>query len=145
MLYLFLQLWEIMINGIEAFLYYLLVKKKMKAKEMPYRPQKITLFLCCQVALLYVFNHFGVSTLITIGFFDIVRFLFTIYFFYAPLFPCLFWIIIYTILCMLADMMTILLPTVLANVNVNTILLGGAFRIPITFAYISLLSLFIFW
>lgn len=35
MLYLFLQLWEIMINGIEAFLYYLLVKKKMKAKEMP--------------------------------------------------------------------------------------------------------------
>ena len=34
MLYLFLQLWEIMINGIEAFLYYLLVKKKMKAKEM---------------------------------------------------------------------------------------------------------------
>lgn len=144
MLYLFLQLWEIMINGIEAFLYYLLVKKKIKAKEMPYRSQKITLFLCCQVALLYVFNHFGVSTLITIGFFDIVRFLFTIYFFYAPLFPCLFWIIIYTILCMLADMMTILLPTVLANVNVNTILLGGAFRIPITFAYISLLSLFIF-
>lgn len=68
MLYLFLQLWEIMINGIEAFLYYLLVKKKMKAKEMPYRSQKITLFLCCQVALLYVFNHFGVSTLITIGF-----------------------------------------------------------------------------
>ena len=59
-----------------------------------------------------MFNHFGVSTLITIGFFDIVRFLFTIYFFYAPLFPCLFWIIIYTILCMLADMMTILLPTV---------------------------------
>ena len=72
MLYLFLQLWEIMINGIEAFLYYLLVKKKMKAKEMPYRSQKITLFLCCQVALLYVFNHFGVSTLITIGFFDIL-------------------------------------------------------------------------
>ena len=69
MLYLFLQLWEIMINGVEAFLYYLLVKKKMKAKEMPYRSQKITLFLCCQVALLYVFNHFGVSTLITIGFF----------------------------------------------------------------------------
>ena len=48
MLYLFLQLWEIMINGVEAFLYYLLVKKKMKAKEMPYRSQKITLFLCCQ-------------------------------------------------------------------------------------------------
>lgn len=144
MLYLFLQLWEILINGIEAFLYYVLIKSKMKPKEIPYRSQKITLFLCCQVALLYAFNHFGASTLFTISFFDIVRFLFTIYFFYSPLFSCLFWIIIYTILCMLADMMTILLPTVLANVNVNTILLGGAFRIPITFAYICLLSLFIF-
>ena len=94
MLYLFLQLWEIMINGIEAFILSA-GQKENEGKRNAIPLQKITLFLCCQVALLYVFNHFGVSTLITIGFFDIVRFSFTIYFFYAPLFPCLFWIIIY--------------------------------------------------
>jgi len=46
---------------------------------------------------------------------------------------------------MLADMMTILLPTVLANVNVNTILLGGAFTYTDHFClYQSAVALYLF-
>lgn len=141
----FLHSWEILINTFEALLFFVLISNKLSEKKhITHIKKKETICLLFLILLLSIFNFNNVSTLFIIPFFFFLHLIFALYFFSSPIFFQIFWITLYSILCIFSDMITMIIPSTFSNVNLQEAFKGGAFRIQTTIIYIVLLSVFIF-
>lgn len=102
--------------------------------------------MVCMVTVFYHFiflNQMKVSIFYTVFYGIIVHFLITMIFTNSSLFSQFFYVILYSIYALLADVVSAMLPVVLFHENINRVLSGGWVRAVFTLVYLILLGVLI--
>ncbi len=137
------NIWELIINIIEALLFCLLLNQKLERKDINHLYCKQFTILFIQSILLYIMNQLNISPLLVILGFTVLHYVFAHIFFLSANIIKLFWVIVYTIASLTADAITTIIPTHLLNYNIESLLAGGTLRLPFTLLYIALLTIMI--
>lgn len=137
------NIWEFIINILEALLFCLLLNQKLERKEFEHLYLKQFIVLFIQSILLYVLNQLNISPLLVLLSFAVLHYIFALFFFLSSNIIKLFWVIIYTIATITADALTTIIPTKLLNYDIKLLLAGGTLRLPFTLVYITLLAIII--
>lgn len=137
------MIWEFIIIILEAFLFFLLINKKLTQKNINhiYKLQGFTLVLSS--LLLLLLNQLNTSTLITVSLGLFVHFVIVSLFFSANTFSRLFWVILYTVFAIISDSLAVVIPVYIFHIDINHLLSSGLLRIIFTLVYILLLTIFI--
>ena len=93
--------------------------------------------------ILFFLNQMKVSIFYTVFYGIIVHFLITMIFTNSSLFSQFFYVILYSIYALLADVVSAMLPVVLFHENINRVLSGGWVRAVFTLVYLILLGVLI--
>lgn len=139
------NLWEYFINFAELILFVLFISSKLsQPAPMKHRLQKQFVFLSLCFFIQCILNLLDISSLITIlviCFFDIC---FVLIFYADPPGMKIFWSSMYSVICMVAEHITLLIPHIFSKVNIHALLLGGKLRVPFTLLYITLIAVLVF-
>ena len=142
---LFYNTWEFLIITLEMILFYIFVAGKLSPKKLStttYTAQFI--FLSVQAILTYLCNRNSLSTLITILLSLILNVVFVLIFFQGTFIFRFFCGTIFSVICLFAEYLTILIPQLFSNLNIQEILAGGTLRVPFSALYITLIAVFVF-
>lgn len=140
-----LLLWECFINLMEILLFYLFLYTKLERKDGYKHPFSLQLFfLSGQFLLICILNQFDISSLIMICSFCLLDIVFAVLFYQDTIIMRIFWGGIYSVICLVAEYITILVPQSISNIEAPELLLGGVLRIPFTLLYITLIAIFVF-
>lgn len=130
---------------LEVFLLYIFVHSRFTFRSTSLINKILqVLFLATHVAIIYICNLLGVSSLITILLALCMDTLFTYCFFKVSFFYSLFYGIAYSSICMIAEYITLMTPLVIGNIPMEDMLVGGILRLPISFTYITMIAVFVF-
>ena len=139
-------LWECLINFIEIFLFFIFIQTRLHIKTNCSNIRlKQMVMLSLQFFVLCVLNFWDLSSMLTIGIscaFDIV---FALFFFEDLLVMRMFWGGMYSIICLIAEYITISVPQTFSHVTSRDVLFGGALRMPFTLLYIALIAVSVFF
>ena len=137
--------WELIINILEALLFFVLMNKKLNRKTSinTLKPKQY-IFLCLQILLLSLFNYMNISTIISVITLGSLHFVFALFFYSDTIHKKLFWVVIYTIISIFSDGLTLFIPQLFFGIDELSLLMGGSLRTPFTLLYISIFTLFIF-
>lgn len=139
------SIWEYLINFLEICLFFLFENMKLhRSLKIKHIFQKQCLFLFFQYSILCVLNHLALSSLLTVALSCILDLLFVLLFYQDSVLMRLFWGFMYSVICMIAEYITILIPQTFSNVTSSEVLLGGELRIPFTLLYIALITVLVF-
>ncbi len=134
------KIWELIINLLEVFIIYILFNNRLDRKDIPHSTRWQAITLISQALLLFLFNHLSIHILFTQIFFIILHFVYAKIFFRSSNLVTIFWVIIFTVIVIAADTLTVMIPTRLFNIDVTHILAEGTLRIPFTLMYIFILA-----
>ena len=140
-----LPLWEYFINFMEISLFYLFINQKLHSR-FPFPHYRLLQFSFLSVRFLAqcVMNSFSLPIFIALSVSCFLEILFTLLFFKDPALVKIFWGFMYTVICMVADYLTLSIPQIFSDISSLEILMGGNFRIPFSMLYISLIAMIIF-
>ncbi len=136
------NLWEFVINLLEILILYIVFNNKLERKAISNSTKLQFFTLLSQAILLFVLNHIGVNILFTQVILIILHFIYAKIFFKESNFTIIFLVIAFTAICILADTLTVMIPTRLFKIDVSHILTEGSLRIPFTLMYIFFLAFF---
>lgn len=136
--------WEILINTLETALFFFYSSKKFHPKEFKNRGIKISLSFLLLTLLLSALNFLSVNSIIMVVLFFVLNFLYVYIFHSGTLTSKCIFVALFCLARMLADTLTILIPSYLFHVKVEKLLPLGALRYPGTLIYISILTFFTF-
>lgn len=142
----FQSIWELFINVLEVILFYIFVRLKLKNQKkttLSYILQFV--YLVDWIFITYICNHSNLSSLVTIVFSLFISIIYAILFFKDTIIHCLFWASIYSVICIVSEYITMLIPQVFTQLSIKEILAGGDLRIPFSLLYIALISVFVFY
>lgn len=137
------NLWELIINILEASVFYFLLNIKLEKKVIKHSYFKQTVMLLAQSVFLYLLNRLHISPLPVIFIMTFFSYIWAAVFFSSPNSLKLFWTIVYAISTMTADALTTIIPTKLFHYQIQDLLVDGSVRIPFTLVYIALLAMII--
>ena len=140
-----LTLWEYFINLMEISLFYLFINQKLTS-DSPFPHYQLIQFSFLSIRFLIqcMMNSFSLPIFITLSVSCFLEILFALLFFENPTLVKFFWGFMYTVICMLADYLTLFIPQIFSNISSLEILMGGNFRLPFSMLYISLIAMIIF-
>lgn len=138
--------WEIFINFSESFLFFIFINAKMHPQKNSFSfHRKQILFLFSQTALTCFCNFFNIPTLITVLLSLVSNIAFAVIFYINPFILKIFWGSIYSVICIFAEYITMLIPQTFSTINPDEMLAGGRLRIPMSLLYIALIAVFVFF
>ena len=86
----------------------------------------------------------NISTIISVITLGSLHFVFALFFYSDTIHKKLFWVVIYTIISIFSDGLTLFIPQLFFGIDELSLLMGGSLRTPFTLLYISIFTLFIF-
>lgn len=134
-------MWELFINILEGFNFFLLLNGKLYKKNIEHIYIKQLLTLLPQAALVFIFNILNIPPVITILLFVFFHYIYACIFFESAHIMSIFWVIIYAGSTIVADALTTIIPTKLFNISIDSLLIRGSLRVPFTLVYITLLTI----
>lgn len=136
-------LWELIINILEAAIFFLLLNGKLNKKNIEniYTKQALTLIL--QATLLFIMNITNAPPLLIILTVIFAHYLYACIFFDSSHIVSLFWVIIFTIINVISDALLTIIPTKILHFDIESIILGGKLRIPFTLLYITVFTIIV--
>lgn len=144
-MYLNTYLWEYIVNVIEILLFYFYVRAMFQTA-LQYRHQVVwqILFLVLYGILMFMLNYFQISTFITILLSCFIDILYVSVFYAASAVRRIFWGSIYSVICLISEYITFLIPRTIYPAVSSALLPGGELRIPFTLLYLSLIAVCVF-
>ena len=122
---LFWKVWEFWVVGIESFLFFLLMNRKLELRKYTgIRGTESLVWMIYSIGL-WILNQRQMSTVVTVFYALVLHFVITCVFTKAPLFLQFFYVILYSTYALLADVVSAMLPVVLFHENINQVLSGG--------------------
>lgn len=129
---LFWKVWEFWVVGIESFLFFLLMNRKLELRKCTgIRGTESLVWMIYSIGL-WILNQRQMSTVVTVFYALVLHFVITCVFTKSPLFLQFFYVILYSIYALLADVVSAMLPVVLFHENINQVLSGGWVRAVFT-------------
>lgn len=139
----FTIIWEFVINLLESSLFVIVANAKYLKRPYNHPIFKQLCFLSCKSLLLTIFNINNNSTIFITLFSLLINFIFLMIFFKSNLFTFFFISFIFSLVLIISDALTILIPSTLFNIDISQILYSGDMRIPFSLIYISIIGLFV--
>lgn len=140
-----LSYWEYIINLFEIILFYLYICAKLEKNTSIYRlREKQIIYLIIRYVLICTMNQCEVSSLITTIVTCLIEVGFACLFYSGNFIYKAFWGFSFSIICLVSEYFTTLIPHLFTDLSVNSILLGGYLRIPFTLLYIALIAFLVF-
>ena len=102
------------------------------------------IFLAIHMLITYTCNIMEVSSLITIMLALCMDIIFTLLFYKVSVFNGLFYGILYSSICMVAEYITLMVPHVIGKIPLEHMMIGSAQRVPISLTYITLIAVLVF-
>ena len=139
----FWKVWEFWVVGIESFLFFLLMNRKLELRKYTgIRGTESLVWMIYSIGL-WILNQRQMSTVVTVFYALVLHFVITCVFTKASLFLQFFYVILYSTYALLADVVSAMLPVVLFHENINQVLSGGWVRAVFTLVYLILLGVLI--
>lgn len=139
----FWKVWEFWVVGIESFLFFLLMNRKLELRKCTgIRGTESLVWMIYSIGL-WILNQRQMSTVVTVFYALVLHFVITCVFTKSPLFLQFFYVILYSTYALLADVVSAMLPVVLFHENINQVLSGGGIRAVFTLVYLILLGVLI--
>lgn len=139
----FWKVWEFWVVGIESFLFFLLMNRKLELRKCTgIRGTESLVWMIYSIGL-WILNQRQMSTVVTVFYALVLHFVITRVFTKSPLFLQFFYVILYSTYALLADVVSAMLPVVLFHENINQVLSGGWVRAVFTLVYLILLGVLI--
>lgn len=138
-------IWECFVNLIEVILFYLFVNQKLHKQNCIFHlKEKQFLFLFFRFLTVCFMNQTKINSICTLTFSCIMEILFACLFYRDKLFAKVFTGLLFTVLCMFSEFIPFFCLTVFSNIPSGDFLESGAFRMPITALYLTLIAVFVF-
>lgn len=138
-------LWEYFINFLEIFLFYFFIHTKLHVrKHYKYYRLNQLIFLTIYFFLLCMLNFWDIPSLLTVSISCLLEIVFALLFYNDIFVMRIYWGIIYSVICMVSDYITVFVPQTFFKVSSLDLLCGGALRMPFTLLYITLIAVFVF-
>ena len=137
------QVWEWLINVIEAFLFLVLINKKCNKREMKDNIKWQCMFIVTKAFCITILNVFKISTILTVLMCLLLNIIFVNIFFKVSIYVGIFWSVLYSFFTLTADAITVLIPTSFFKMNLNELLITGSMRGLFTIIYILLVTFFV--
>ena len=139
-----LSIWEYVVNFLEVFLFFIFMNTKLSTS---YTINNIKVkqwgFLFAKYILLCFLNQFTVPTVVVIVISCITDLIYSILFFNNSILSCIFWGFVFSVICLISESITALIPQAITSISLDEVLFGGTLRIPFTMLYIALIALFV--
>ena len=139
----FYSVWEFVINLLETVLFATVANGKCLKRRFNYHHIKQLVYIFSKSVFITILNLMNASTLITMISVLFLNFLFLILFFNSAIFTDFFLSLVYSILLIISDALTIFIPSKLFNINISRVLYTGNLRVPFSLIYISIIALFV--
>ena len=136
-------IWEYIIDFAEYILFFYLMNSKAEYKLNINKKLFITLSTAGLSAFLFVLNSFNPSVIYTLLITFIVQFIICHFIYDTDFIKLFFWNIVYTLLTLFTDTLSINIPYIFFNITPKQLMFGGNLRYSITLTYIILFSFFI--
>lgn len=136
-------IWEYIIDFAEYILFFYLMSSKAEYKLNINKKLFITLSTAGLSAFLFVLNSFNPSVIYTLLITFIVQFIICHFIYDTDFIKLFFWNIVYTLLTLFTDTLSINIPYIFFNITPKQLMFGGNLRYSITLTYIILFSFFI--
>ena len=136
-------IWEYIIDFAEYILFFYLMNSKAEYKLNINKKLFITLSTAGLSAFLFVLNSLNPSVIYTLLITFIVQFIICHFIYDTDFIKLFFWNIVYTLLTLFTDTLSINIPYIFFNITPKQLMFGGNLRYSITLTYIILFSFFI--
>lgn len=140
-----ISVWEYFINFMEILLFYLFINQKLHPRNtLPYLYPLQFIFLFARFFTQSVMNACNLSAFVTLVvscFFEII---FALLFYKDSVIVKIFWGFMYSVICMVAEYVSLFIPQTISGISAPEVLLGGSLRVPFSMLYIMLIAVFIF-
>ena len=139
------KLFELFIISLELLLFFIFIHSIFtRRKKTTANTLLQFLFLGAHMLSTYSYNIMGISSLVTIMLALCMDICFILLFYKVSIFTGLFYGIIYSSICMVAEYITLMVPHVIGKIPLEYMLIGGAQRIPISLTYVTLIAVLVF-
>ena len=140
-----ISIWEYFINFMEILLFYLFIIQKLHPNNrMQYLFPLQFSFLPARFFLQCVMNTYNFSAITTLIVSCVLEITFALLFFKDSTIVKVFWGFMYSIICMIAEYISMFIPQTFSGISTPEILLGGFLRVPFSMLYIMLIAIFVF-
>ena len=137
--------WEYFINFMEVLLFFLFIRTKLHINtQLPHNNYFQFLFLILRFIIQCVMNHHNVSTFFSLTVACLLEMFFAFLFYEDSTITKFFWGFMYSVICMIAEYISMFIPRTFSGVSSPEILLGGELRVPYSMLYIALVAVLIF-
>lgn len=138
-------LWEYFINFLEILFFYIFINSKLQLSDhYKHIRCKQFLFLLLHFFILCSINNVDLSSMITISISCLLDIVFALLFYKDIFITRIFWSCLYSVICLIADYITVFIPQTFSKVTPPELLFGGTLRIPFTMLYIALIAVLVF-
>ncbi|MCD8397253.1 MAG: GHKL domain-containing protein [Lachnospiraceae bacterium] len=138
-------IWEFVVNFLETVLFYQFVNMNLCVNtDISHRRTKQLLFLFLLVAVTCIMNFSNTSTFLTITVTCALNIVFAVMFYQNSMTVRIFWGFLYSVICIVAESVTILIPQIFLDFQTVDIFAGGSLRVPFTLLYLALIVVFLF-
>lgn len=138
-------LWEYFINFLEVVLFYILMQSKLTLKkDCAHIQTKQFIYLLLRWLILCVLNMTDFSSMVILAISYAIEVGFALIFYDDAFLIRFFWGSMYTVICLVADYITLFIPQTFSHITSPDLLMGGALRMPFSLLYIALTAVLVF-
>ncbi len=139
------NLWEYIINFFEVLLFYFFIDTKLTRKDQFKNKQYLKfIFLVFRFLSVCLLNCLQDTSVLTMLFSCCMEILFALLFYDGYFMLRVFWGLLFSVICLIADYITISIPQISMNLDTETLLQSGQHRIPFTMLYLTLVAVIVF-
>lgn len=138
-------LFELFIISLELLLFFIFIQSLSVTRNKTTVGKLLQfLFLAIHLLITYTCNIMEISSLVTIMLALCMDTIFTLLFYKVSIFYGLFYGILYSSICMVAEYITLMVPHVIGKIPLEHMLVGGVQRVPISLTYVTLIAVLVF-
>ncbi len=141
----FFSLWEFLINFFEIVLFFIFIDTKLP-KSTRFQNIRIhqSIFLVTRLIIICLMNYLQCSSWSTLIFSYCTEIGFTLLFYDGVLMLRIFWGTFFSVICLIADYITLFIPRATLGIDIQELLHRGPYRITFTMLYITLIAVIVF-
>lgn len=138
------SIWEYIVNFLELALFIIFIHKKLRIRAN-YKHQAVLMFLFVsfQFAVLCTLNKMGISSYSTLMSSCVLDIGYAVLFYRDSIIRRIFWGFSYSIICLVAEQISLFIPVTLYKGASLELLLGGTLRKPYTMLYLAMIAVFV--
>lgn len=137
-------IWELFINLLGTFLFFIFVNGKLAKKETHHTYFKQIIACTIISIILWIMNIYNMPTIITIlSILILFHYIYVEIFFSTSHIVKFFWVVIFAMTSIFAEALTTIISTQIFHIELSKELVGGTLRIPFTLLYMLLITVFI--